>query len=140
MKMTATVDWAGKMTFIGKGMKTGHSVTMDGGADTGGLGLGVSPMEMLLMGAGGCAAIDIVMILKKARQNIENVHVTIDGDRSEEIPKVFTKLHLNFTVIGQDLNEAQVARAVELSMSKYCSVSLTLAQGCEMSWAHAIEA
>lgn len=135
MKMKTRVDWAGHMSFVGTG-KNGHGVLMDGGKDIGGFGVGASPMELLLMGAGGCASIDIVMILQKARQEITDVSVEVEGDRNEEMPKVFNAIHLNFVITGKNLNEKQVERAVELSMTKYCSVSLTLAKGVDMSWGY----
>ena len=130
---TVSVKWAGKLTFIGKG-GNGESVTMDAGAENGGLGLGHSPMDLLLIGAGGCASIDIVMILKKSRQNISDVEVEVFGERAEEMPKKYTKIHMHFVVRGADLKDAHVERAVKLSMEKYCSASATLEAGCEMTF------
>lgn len=130
--MKARVDWTGDLTFVGHG-ETKHAVVMDAGVGAGGLGVGASPMEMLLLGAGGCASIDLVMILKKARQKISDVVVELDSDRAEEAPKVFTRIHMHFIVSGVGLSEKQVARAVDLSMNKYCSASQTLAKACELT-------
>ncbi len=124
--MKTTIRWAGDMTFVGHGEKTKHAIVMDGGESAGGLGIGASPMEMLLMGVGGCASIDVVMILQKARQNITDCVAEVSGERSDIIPKKFTSIHLHFVVTGTELKESQVERAVQLSMDKYCSASATL--------------
>ncbi len=134
MEMKAQVKWAGDLTFLGHGEKSTHGVVMDAGKEAGGLGIGASPMEMLLMGAGGCASIDIVMILEKGRQQITGCEVEVTGQRRDEMPKVFTSIHMHFIITGRDLIEQRVKQAVDLSMEKYCSVSLTLAQGLEMSF------
>ena len=130
---TVSVKWAGKMSFIGRG-GNGETVTMDGGEEVGGIGMGHSPMDLLLIGAGGCASIDIVMILKKGRKDISDVEVEVYGERADEMPKVYTKIHMHFTVKGKGLSDAVVERAVQLSMDKYCSASATLAAGCELTY------
>lgn len=127
MEKNITVKWAGKMTFIGESA-SGNTVTMDAGVGGGGLGLGHSPMDLLLMGAGGCASIDVVMILQKGRHNIIDCVCQVSGKRADEMPKVYTEIHMHFVVSGKDLNENAVARAVKLSMDKYCSASATLAK------------
>ncbi len=126
MTKKARVKWAGDMTFIGES-PTGHSVLMDAGAESGGLDHALRPMEMLLLGAGGCASIDVVMILQKARQNVTDVWVELDAERAEEMPKYFTKIHMHFVIEGKDVGEKQVERAIQLSMDKYCSASAQLA-------------
>ena len=131
-EMKASVHWAGDLTFVGHG-PTEKGVVMDAGKNSGGLGIGNSPMELLLLGAGSCASIDIVMILKKARQDISDVRVELTGDRAEDHPRRFTKIHQHFIVEGRGLDEKHVARAVELSMTKYCSASATLAGGVKMT-------
>ncbi|WP_138380646.1 OsmC family protein [Luteithermobacter gelatinilyticus] len=133
MKKDVTVSWAGKMTFIGEAA-SGNTVTMDAGKDNGGLGLGHSPMDLLLMGAGGCACIDVVMILKKARQTLVDCVCQVSGVRAEEMPQVYTDIHMHFIVTGTDLREEAVKRAVELSMTKYCSASATLAKGAKLTY------
>lgn len=131
--MDVRVKWAGDLTFVGHGHQNEHAVVMDGGKSDGGLGIGASPMEMLLMGAGGCASIDIIMILKKAHQKVDDCYVEVNGDRAQEIPKVFNSIHMNFVLTGRGVKRSQVERAVTLSMEKYCSASLTLSKGLEIT-------
>ena len=123
--MRARVKWLDHMSFVGES-GSGHSVVMDGAPDSGGRDLGVRPMEMLLLGLGGCASFDVVMILQKARQTITNCEVEISAERADSEPKVFTSIHLHFVVSGEKLSEAKVARAVSLSAEKYCSASKML--------------
>ncbi len=133
MEKNVTVKWAGKMTFIGEA-PSGNVLTMDAGADNGGLGLGHSPMDLLLMGAGGCASIDIVMILKKGRCDITDCTAQISGKRAAEMPHVYTDIHMHFVVAGLNFKDGVVERAVNLSMDKYCSASLTLAKAANLTY------
>lgn len=126
--MKARIKWVEEATFLAES-GSGHAVVMDGPPDLGGRNLGVRPMEMLLLGMGGCTAFDVVHILKKARQAISNCVAELDAERAEEDPKVFTRIHVHFVVSGTGLDEKRVARAVELSAEKYCSASIMLAQG-----------
>ena len=103
---------------------SGHCVLMDGPPDHGGRNLGPRPMEMLLMGMGGCASFDVVSILKKSRQAVTDCVAQLEAERADEIPAVFTRIHIHFVVSGKDLKEAQVKRAVDLSAEKYCSASI----------------
>ena len=130
--MQARVKWLDHMSFVGES-GSGHSVVMDGAPDDGGRNLGIRPMEMLLLGLGGCTAFDVVLILKKARQPVADCEVVISAERSTEIPKVFTKIHVHYIVTGNGLNEKQVARAVNLSATKYCSASLMLEKAAELT-------
>jgi putative redox protein len=123
--MTARIKWVEEMTFVGES-GSGHSVVMDGAPESGGRDLGVRPMEMLLLGLGGCTAFDVVMILGKARQAVTDCVVEIEAARAATEPKVFTKIHVHFVVTGRNLADKQVARAVELSAEKYCSASIML--------------
>ncbi len=123
--MKAVVKWLDNMTFIGES-GSGHSIVMDGPPESGGANLGVRPMEMVLLGMGGCTAFDVVLILKKARQQITDCHVELSAERATEVPKVFTKIHAHYVVKGKDLDEKRVAKAVELTANKYCSVSIML--------------
>jgi putative redox protein len=113
------------MSFVGES-DSGHSVVMDGAPEAGGRNLGVRPMEMLLLGLGGCTAFDVVSILQKSRQQMVACEVEIEAERAEEIPKVFTKIHVHFIVSGKDLDKSKVAKAVALSADKYCSASRML--------------
>ncbi|MFA5627178.1 MAG: OsmC family protein [Thiohalomonadaceae bacterium] len=123
--MKARIKWVEQSTFIGE-TSSGHSVVMDGLPEFGGRDLGPRPMEMLLLGMGGCTSIDVVSILKKARQDIHDCVAELTAERATEHPKVFTRIHVHFIITGHELKEAQVKRAVELSAEKYCSASLML--------------
>jgi len=124
--MKARVKWLDHMTFVGES-DSGHSVVMDGPPEAGGRNLGIRPMEMVVLGLGGCSSFDVVSILKKTRQNITDCHVEITAERAETEPKVFTKIHAHFVVSGKNLDEKKVEKAVSLSADKYCSVSIMLA-------------
>lgn len=130
--MKARVKWVEQATFIGESA-SGHAVVMDGPPDHGGRNLGVRPMEMLLLGMGGCTNFDVVSILKKSRQPVTDCVAEITAERAEKDPKVFTKIHVHFIVTGRGLSEKQVARAVELSAEKYCSASIMLGKSAEIT-------
>ena len=130
--MKARVKWVQDVTFLGES-GSGHAVVMDGPPEDGGRNLGVRPMEMLLLGMGGCTAFDVVHILKKARQPISDCVVELSAERADAPPKVFTKIHAHFIVSGKGLTEAQVKRAVELSAEKYCSASIMLGKMAQIS-------
>ena len=130
--MKARIKWVQDVTFLGES-GSGHAVVMDGPPEDGGRNLGIRPMEMLLLGMGGCTAFDVVHILKKARQPISDCVVELSAERADTPPKVFTKIHAHFIVSGKGLAEAQVKRAVELSAEKYCSASIMLGKMAEIS-------
>jgi putative redox protein len=135
--MEANLHWTGGMQFVCEA-DSGHAVVIDGPPDIGGRNSGVRPMEMILMGLGGCASVDVVHILNRARQNVENVDVKVSADRAETDPKVFTKINLHFAVKGEGLSEKQVARAVSLSAEKYCSASIMLRPSVDITHSHEI--
>jgi len=112
---------------------SGHLLAMDGAVDGGGRNLAPRPMETVLAGTGGCTAYDVVLILKRGRQQVSGCVVKIDADRAETEPKVFTRIHMHFTVSGKSLNEAAVARAIQLSHEKYCSASAMLAKTAQIT-------
>lgn len=118
--------------FVGES-GSGHAVVMDGPPDSGGRNLGARPMEMLLLGMGGCTAFDVVHILRKARQPVRDCEVELEAERSDSVPKVFTRIHVHFIVYGDELTEKQVDRAVELSAEKYCSASIMLGKAATIS-------
>ena len=130
--MKCRIKWLDHMSFVGES-DSGHSVVMDGAPDAGGRNLGVRPMEMLLLGLGGCTAFDVVSILQKSRQKIVDCEVEIEAERTEEIPRIFTSIHIHFIVSGKDLDENKVAKAVELSADKYCSASRMLEKVAEIT-------
>ncbi len=122
MSNTAKVSWVDGALFVAEG-GSGHTITMDGAADIGGRNLASRPMELMLMGMGGCTAIDVVSMLKKQRQDIEGVEVSLSGERADEHPMVYTEVKVVYTVRGRKLNRALVERAVSLSDEKYCSAT-----------------
>ena len=130
--MKATIRWVGDAMFVGES-GSGHSVVMDGPPEDGGRNLGIRPMEMVLIGMGGCTAFDVSLILRKARQQVSDCRVELEAERAPEPPKVFTRIHVHFVVCGRDLNEAQVKRAVALSAEKYCSASIMLGKTAEIT-------
>ncbi len=123
--MRCRIKWLDHMSFVGES-GSGHSVVMDGAPDAGGRNLGVRPLEMLLLGLGGCTMFDVVSILHKSRQQLVDCEVEIEAERADSIPKVFTSIHLHFIVSGRDLDPNKVAKAVDLSADKYCSASRML--------------
>lgn len=130
--MQARVKWLDNMSFVGES-GSGHSIVMDASPEVGGRDLGVRPMELLLLGLGGCASIDVVMILQRSRQDIRDCTVHISAERADSEPKVFTKIHLHFVVEGNELSEDRVKRAISLSAEKYCSASLMLGKTAEIT-------
>lgn len=130
--MNVRIKWVEGAMFLGE-TGSGHTVVMDGPPENGGKNLGVRPMEMLLVGMGGCSAFDVKMILDKARQNVTDCVAEIEAERVETIPKVFSKIHLHFIVTGKGLTEKAVGRAVNLSAEKYCSASIMLSKAVEIT-------
>lgn len=135
--MKARVKWVEAVTFLGEAA-SGHAVVMDGPPESGGRNLGIRPMEMLLLGMGGCTAFDVVMILKKARQAVTDCVVEMEAERAATDPKVFTRIHVHFVVTGNGLSDKQVARAVELSAEKYCSASIMLSKSVDITHGYEI--
>jgi putative redox protein len=123
--MKVQVHWHGKRKFEATG-DSGHSVIMDAKQEVGGEDAGARPMELLLMGLGGCTGIDIVMILEKGRLTVEEFRLEIDGERAEEMPQRFTNIHMHYILKGPDLTPEKVERAILLSKDKYCSASASL--------------
>ena len=130
--MQARIKWKDGASFIAES-GSGHTVLMDGPPEAGGKNSGPRPMEMLLMGTGGCASFDVVMILKKSRQDISDCVVEIEAERALQEPKVFTRIHFHFILTGKQLNHGQVERAISLSAEKYCSASIMLAKTAELT-------
>ncbi len=133
--MECTINWTGPqgMLFVAK-TGSGHVTAMDGAPEGGGNNLAPRPMEMMLAGAGGCAAYDVVLILKRGRHEVLGCDVTLTSERADTDPKVFTRIHFAFTVSGRNLPAAAVERAVKLSHDKYCSASAMLGKTAEITW------
>jgi putative redox protein len=123
--MKATIRWSGGVSFVGRA-DSGHDVIMDGAPDAGGENRGSRPMEVVLIGMGGCTAFDVVHILRKQRQNVGDCVAEIEAERASVDPKVFTQIHVHFKVSGRRLDAKKVAHAIELSAMKYCSASIML--------------
>jgi putative redox protein len=123
--MNATIKWVDGAMFVGES-GSGHCVVMDGPPESGGHNAGIRPMEMLLLGLGGCSSVDVLSILKKGRQQVSHCEAHLSAVRAEAIPAVFERIHVLFVVKGTNLDDAKVKRAVELSAEKYCSASIML--------------
>ena len=130
--MKARVKWIENVCFIGES-ESNHSVILDGPEELGGRKLGMRPMEMLLIGMGGCTSFDVVTILKKSRQAITDCYTEIEAERADTTPKVFTKIHIHFVLKGKDLDKDQIDRAIKLSAEKYCSASIMLSKSVEIT-------
>jgi putative redox protein len=126
------IKWAGGLTFVGTG-GSGHSVVLDSDKQ-----IGLSPMELLLLGAGSCACIDLILILKKARQRVIDAWVEVGGERRDESPRYYTAIDMHFVVKGVGIKEQHVKRAIDLAMDKYCSASAQLSALAEIRTSYAI--
>jgi putative redox protein len=130
--MKARVKWVEEAIMMGEA-GSGHAVIMDGPPDYGGRNLGLRPMEMLLLGMGGCTEFDVLSILKKARQQVTSCVVELEAERAVKEPKVFTRIHAHFVITGRELSEKHVARAISLSAEKYCSASIMLGKTAQIT-------
>ncbi|NMG47927.1 OsmC family protein [Azoarcus communis] len=130
--MECTIKWVDGMTFMAE-TGTGHLLTMDGAPEAGGRNLAPRPMELMLAGAGGCTAFDVVLILKRSRQDVSDCSVKLEAERAETDPKVFTRIRFHYTVTGRNLKPETVERAIHLSAEKYCSASIMLAKTAEIT-------
>lgn len=130
--METVVSWVGGAAFVGRS-GSGHNVVMDGPPDGGGRNLGPRPMEMLLLGMAACTAYDVVSILRKSRQALDDCRAEVKADRASDHPRVFTRIHVHFVVSGRSVDEQSVARATRLSAEKYCSASIMLGKTASIS-------
>ena len=131
-RVECTIKWLDGMSFIAE-TGTGHLLAMDGAPEAGGRNLAPRPMELVLAGTGGCTAFDVVLILKRGRQDVRDCSVRLEADRAESDPKVFTRIRFHYTVTGHQLRPEAVERAILLSAEKYCSASAMLANTAEIS-------
>ena len=132
MSTTAKISWVDGALFVAEG-GSGHTITMDGAPDVGGRNLASRPMEVMLIGMGGCTAIDVVAMLRKQRQDIEGVEVSLVAERADDHPRVFTSVKLVYTVRGRKLSRALIERAVALSDEKYCSATAMVRESAEVT-------
>jgi putative redox protein len=130
--MQATVKWVDGVMFVGES-GSGHAVVMDGAPDHGGRNMGIRPMEMILLGVGGCSSFDVVQVLQKGRNNLINCIAEVSAERVDAVPRVFSKIHLHFIVTGHDLKKSAVERAVKLAVEKYCSAATMLSKTVEIT-------
>ena len=135
--MKVRTKWVEGVSFVGES-GSGHSIVIDGAPEAGGRNRGMRPMEVMLLGAAACTAFDLVLILKKARQPIADCTVEAEAERAAVVPKVFTKIHLRYTVAGRGLDPNRVEQAVKLSKNKYCSATQMLAKTAEITYEIAI--
>jgi putative redox protein len=135
--LTAKVKWVDGLQFVGES-GTGHAIVMDGDMEVGGKDTGMRPMELLLIGLGGCSGMDVASILQKKKQQITGIDINVKGEKADSYPKKFTEIEIEFIVSGKDLSEEAVKRAVELSMEKYCSVKATLEGVAKISFSYRI--
>ena len=133
----AKVTYVDGLQFVGEAA-SGHAIVMDGDKEVGGRNTGARPMELLLIGLGGCSGMDVVSILKKKKQEINGVEIKVKGEKAENYPKKFTDMDIEFIVRGRNVSDDAVKRAVELSMEKYCSVKATLEGSAKVTWSHKI--
>jgi len=129
----AKVTYVEGLQFVAEAM-SGHAIVMDGDVEVGGKNTGSRPMELLLMGIGGCSGMDVVSILKKKKQEVKGLEINVKGEKAENYPKKFTDINLEFIVRGKNISDDAVKRAVELSMEKYCSVKATLEGSAKITW------
>jgi len=134
--MKARVKWVQDVMFVGES-GSGHAVVMDGAPESGGRNLGIRPMEMLLLGLGGCSAFDVLLILKRGREQVTDCVVEMDADRATEDPKVFTRIAMRYIITGTNLDPKKAERAVALSAEKYCSASAIIGKTATLT--HTIE-
>lgn len=130
--MKASVRWTGGVSFIGRG-DSGHDVVMDGAPEAGGQNRGARPMEVVLIGMGGCTAFDVVHILRRQRQEVTDCVAEIDAERAPADPKVFTRIHVRFKITGRTLDAKKVGHAIELSATKYCSASIMIGKTAKIT-------
>ena len=131
--MKARVKWVENRTFIGES-GSGHKLVLGTAVEPEGRTPGPSPMELVLIGTGGCSAFDVVHILTKGREPVEDVAVEVEAERAEQDPRVFTRVHMHFIVRGRGLSKEKVERAIKLSVEKYCSASAMIAKTATMTW------
>lgn len=136
--MKVRIQWLDGRAFVGES-GSGHAVVMDGSPEAGGRNIGIRPMEMLLLGLGGCTAFDVVMILEKGREAVTACDVELDGERATTEPKVFTNVKLVYKLKGRNLKPAAVERAIKLSTEKYCSATAMFAKTAKIEYSWTVE-
>lgn len=136
--MKATLKWVDGFQFVGES-KSGHAIVIDGSKSAGAAGTAMTPMELLLVGVGGCAGMDVISILQKKKQDVHGLSIVVNGKTAQEYPKRYTEIDIEFIVSGKDIEESAVKRAIDLSMEKYCSVKATLEGSATFTFSYKIE-
>ncbi|HTZ18302.1 MAG TPA: OsmC family protein [Dissulfurispiraceae bacterium] len=135
--LTAKVKWIDDFKFAGES-GSGHAIVMDASPEPGKVRVGMTPMEMLLVGAGGCSGMDVASILRKKRQEVRDIEVKVSGEKAEPYPQKFISIQLEFTITGKNISEDAVKKAIELSMEKYCSVKATLEESAKIGYTYKV--
>ncbi len=133
----ARIKWVDGLQFVGES-GTGHAIVMDGDTDVGGSNTGMRPMEMLLVGLGGCSGMDVASVLQKKKQILTDIEINVTGEKADSYPKKYTGIQIEFIITGKDLSEDAVKKAVDLSMQKYCSVKATLEGTATISYSYKV--
>jgi putative redox protein len=136
--MNAKITYVNGLQFVGQ-PSSGHAIVMDGDTSAGGQDTAVRPMELLLLGIGGCSGMDVISILKKKKQEVTGFQINVQGEKAEEYPKKFTDINLEFVIKGKNISEEAVRKAIDLSMNKYCSVKATLEGSAKINFSFVIE-
>ncbi len=135
--LKAKITYVNGMQFVGEA-DSGHAIVMDGDTEAGGKNTGLRPMELLLVGIGGCSGMDVVSILKKKKQNISGLEINVNGKKADSYPKKFTEIDIEFVIRGKDISDEAVKKAVQISMEKYCSVKATLEGSADINFVYKI--
>ena len=135
--LSSRVVYVQGLQFVGE-TSSGHAVIMDGDTEVGGSNTGPRPMELLLLGIGGCSGMDIISILRKKKQDVKGLMINIKGEKADKYPKRFTDIDLEFVIKGKNISEEAVKRALDLSMNKYCSVKATLEGSAKITFTYKI--
>jgi putative redox protein len=135
--LTAKLKWTDGLQFVGES-GSGHAIVVDATGEAGRKSVGMTPMELLLIGIGGCSGMDIISILQKKKQNVSGIEVNVKGQNADSYPKKFTAIELEFVISGKDVSEEAVKRSIELSMDKYCSVKATLEGAAKITYSYKI--
>lgn len=135
--LKAKITYVNGLQFVGEA-DSGHAIVMDGTPEAGGKNTGLRPMELLLVGIGGCSGMDVVSILKKKKQNISGFEINVNGEKADNYPKKFTGIDIEFVIKGKNISDEAVKKAVQISMEKYCSVKAALEGSAEIRYAYKI--
>ena len=135
--LNAKVTYTNGLQFVGES-SSGHAIVMDGDPKVGGHNTGLRPMELLLVGLGGCAGMDVISIMKKKKQDVTGLEINVEGQKAENYPKKFTDINIAFIIKGRNISEDALKKSIDLSMNKYCSVKATLEGSAKINYSYKI--